>query len=322
MEDASVLPASANRARGAHTDDGHRLAQALTAARRGLVALERARTAAQAALGHHCDARDDLVASLTLPGSRPPSEEGSGTNRPDVDPDVWRLHVSFARSRDPRIRSALVAHYDPHTRSLARRFYRNREPLDDLVQVAREGLLVAIDRFDPRRSLPFPSFANPTIAGSLKRYYRDSGWGVRVPRRVHDLSKPARRTADHLAQVLGRSPTVREVADELAVGEEHVLEALAASEARFTASLDTPVGEGSGTLGSSLGSPDPALADVENRAALRSALRSLPSADRQLLERYFADGMTQAEIAKGLGVSQMQVSRLLASAIRRLRARM
>ena len=287
-----------------------------TDVRHALADLQRARAAARACVRRVQDARDDVVTELTLPAARPASL------RSDVERDTWRLHVAFARGRSDAVRTQLVHHYDANARQLARRFYRNREPLDDLVQVAREALLLALERFDPSRSLPFPSFANPTIAGSLKRYYRDSGWSVRVPRRVHDLSKPVRDMAETLSHKLGRAPTVRDVAAALAVGEEEVLEALAASEARYTASLDSPVGDGTGTLGGSLGGADPGMAQVENRAALRRALATLPLSDRDLLDLYFGEELTQSEIARRIGVSQMQVSRLLASAIRRLRSRM
>jgi RNA polymerase sigma-B factor len=268
--------------------------------------------------------RDDVVATLTLP-RRNPGRHWSmlGVDAPaDVDPETWRLHVAYARSREPALRAQLAAVYDPHARALARRFFRGREPLDDLVQVAREGLLLALDRFDPGRRLPFPSFANPTITGSLKRYYRDSGWGLRVPRRVHDLAKPTRLAADALGQELGRPPTVPELAAALSVSEDDVLEALAASDARFTSSLDAPAGDGGTTLAASLGAQDGRLAEVENRAALEAALTTLGERDRELLELYFGQEWTQSEIAARLGVSQMQISRLLASAVRRLRSHM
>jgi RNA polymerase sigma-B factor len=237
-----------------------------------------------------------------------------------TDPDTWLLHVRYARSRREDDRQRLVEHYHSHARTLARRFYRNWEPLDDLEQVALEGLLLALERFDPARGMPFLGFANPTIIGSLKRYYRDTGWAVRVPRRVHELSRPLRDAWEFLGQDLGRSPTASELADFLGLDLEVVADALSAESMRSTGSLDSATGDDSVRQESALGRYDNDLERVENRHALQQSLVLLTDADRELLRLYYEEGRTQSEIAALLGVSQMQVSRSLARVVRRLRS--
>jgi RNA polymerase sigma-B factor len=237
-----------------------------------------------------------------------------------MEPATWELHVRLAGG-DVGAREELVTRYEPHARALARRFYRHREPLEDLVQVAFEALLLALDRFDPDRRMPFLGFANPTIVGSLKRYYRDAGWAMRVPRRVHELTRPVREAADLLHQDLGRAPTPAEIADLLGVPEERVIEALDATSVRALASLDAPVSmEASSAVQRGLASSDPMLRSVENRTALLQLVELLEEDDRVLLDRYFGQGLSQQVIAELMGVSQMQVSRSLAKVLRRLRS--
>jgi RNA polymerase sigma-B factor len=239
---------------------------------------------------------------------------------PAMDPPTWALHVRLAGG-DLGARDELVVRYEGHARSLARRFYRHREPLDDLVQVALEALLLALDRFDPNRRMPFLGFANPTIVGSLKRYYRDAGWAMRVPRRVHELTKPVREAADLLHQELGRAPTPSEIAELLGVDVERVIEALDATSVRALASLDAPAtAEASSAVQRGLASSDPMLRSVENRTALLQLVELLERDDRRLLDRYFGRGLSQQQIAELMGVSQMQVSRSLAKVLRRLRS--
>jgi RNA polymerase sigma-B factor len=237
-----------------------------------------------------------------------------------MEPSTWLLHVRLAGG-DTGARAELVARYETHARALARRFYRHREPLEDLVQVALEALLLALDRFDPGRRMPFLGFANPTIVGSLKRYYRDAGWSVRVPRRVHELTRPVREAADMLHQDLGRPARPAEIAELLGVPEERVIEALDATSARSLASLDAPVtAEASSAVQRGLATNDPMLRSVENRTALLQVVALLEDEDRVLLDRYFGQSLSQQQIAELMGVSQMQVSRSLARVLRRLRS--
>jgi RNA polymerase sigma-B factor len=272
-----------------------------------------------AALAAACDR---LAGHLTVPREERGHHlrlQGS-IGSPAVEAELWLLHVRFARTRSEADRSTLVLQYEAHARALARRFYRNWEPLDDLEQVALEALLMALERFDPARGMPFLGFANPTIIGSLKRYYRDVGWAVRVPRRVHELSRPLRDAWEVLSQDLGRSPTMSELADLMGVDSGAVGDALSAESMRSTGSLEGASGEESGRLEHALGQHDSDLERVENRHALEQSLVLLSDDDRELLRLYYEDGRTQTEIAEIRGVSQMQVSRSLARVVGRLRS--
>ena len=231
------------------------------------------------------------------------------------------LHFRYAESRDPRVLTELTQHYRGYATALARRLHRNGEPLEDLVQVAMEALLLALQRFDPARSIPFVAFATPTIIGSLKRHYRDNGWAVRVPRRVHELVAPARQAADEIAAELGRPARVTEVAERLGVPVEPLLEAQEAAHARATSSLDVAVGPDQ-VRGDLIGAEDTGLMRAENRLALRQALDQLEGRERELLRLYYCEEMSQHAIGERFGVSQMQVSRWLHRAVRRLRGRM
>ena len=237
--------------------------------------------------------------------------------RPAVDLAEWTHHVAYADRRDPEALDSLVSRYGHFAAGAARRRYRHDEPLDDLVQVSHEALLQALRRFEPRRGIPFLAFAGPTVDGVLRRHFRDAGWALRVPRQVHELAGPHRDAVDLLGQDLGRPPTLPEVADFMGVPLRQ-LEALEqARRARATSSLDAPVREGENAR--ELGGHDRALAGADDRVALRRALSQLGDDDVRLLAWYYFEEQSQARIAERLGVSQMQVSRLLACAIQRLR---
>ncbi|MDQ6698075.1 MAG: sigma-70 family RNA polymerase sigma factor [Actinomycetota bacterium] len=264
------------------------------------------------------DDRDVAQAWRTVPRGEDASDAPSC---PTVDLQVWLLHVRYARRRQPAVRTELFEEYRDYAASLARRLHRDRESLDDLIQVAMEGLLLSIERFDPERGVPFPALATPTILGSLKRHYRDHGWSVRVPRQVHDIAAPARDAADRLTSRLGRYPTMSEVAVELGVAEETLLAAEGATRARAVSSLDAPVGEGE-RRHDLIGEADASMVAAENRMALRQAMQSLSARERTVLGMYYFEERPQSEIAGLYGVSQMQVSRWLTGAIRRLRGTM
>ena len=201
---------------------------------------------------------------------------------------------------------------------LARRFANRGEPHDDLVQVASLALIKAVDRFDPDRGTSFSSFAVTSIVGELKRHFRDRGWAVRAPRRIQELYLELGHHIDQLSQELGRAPTVAELAKASGTTEDAVLEALEAGRGYRTASLDAPDRDEQ-TLAESLGSDDPRFTHIEDRSVLATALRRLSPRDQRILQLRFVDGLTQSEIANRLGVSQMQVSRLLASSLQSLR---
>jgi RNA polymerase sigma-B factor len=227
----------------------------------------------------------------------------------------------FAESRDPALRDQLIEAHLGLAEYLARRFTNRGEPLDDLVQVASLGLVKAVERFDPSRGLEFTTFATPTIVGELKRHFRDKGWAVRVPRRVQELHLRVTRVIDDLALELGRSPTVQEIAVRAGTTEDEVIEAIDAGSAYRSASLDAGRSddeESPGLLGQ-LGGLDPELSRAERRAALGPLLSGLGEREQVMLYLRFYEGMTQSEIAKRLGISQMHVSRLLSRSLQTLR---
>jgi RNA polymerase sigma-B factor len=258
---------------------------------------------------------DRVEAQRTLP----PSDRAPGDDRADFD--QWLRHVTFARTRDQELLAQLVEDYRGYAAALAHRLHRDGESLDDLVQVAMEALLLSLQRFEPARSIPFMAFATPTIVGSLKRHYRDRGWALRVPRRVHDLVAPARKAADELAAEFGRPAMIDEIAERLGVEVETLLRAEEAAHARAAVSLDAVMGSGL-RRADSIGGEDGAMTGAENRLALRQALTHLDPEDQELLRLYFCEEWSQRAIGEHVGVSQMQVSRRISAAVRRLRARM
>jgi RNA polymerase sigma-B factor len=203
---------------------------------------------------------------------------------------------------------------------LARRFANRGEPLEDLVQVASLGLVKAADRFEPSRGVEFSTYATHTIVGELKRHFRDKAWSVRAPRRMQELYLRLGTAVAALSQELGRSPTIAELATELSVSEEEVLEALEAGNAYRSTSLDAPVGGQEGeALAGNLGENDPSLEDAERRATLSPLLAKLPPRERLIVYLRFFENLTQSEIAEHLGLSQMHVSRLLTKSVAELR---
>ena len=235
---------------------------------------------------------------------------------------LMRTFETFAETRNPALRDELIEAHLGLAEYLARRFANRGEPLDDLVQVASLGLVKAVERFDPARGLEFTTFATPTIVGELKRHFRDKGWAVRVPRRVQELHLRVTRVIDDLALELGRSPTVQEIAQRAGTTEDEVIEAIDAGSAYRSTSLDAGRSddeESPGLLGQ-LGELDPELSRAERRAALSPLLAELPEREQVMLYLRFYEGMTQSEIAKRLGISQMHVSRLLSRSLQALRS--
>src|SRR5581483_9484602 len=203
----------------------------------------------------------------------------------------------------------------------AARFRSRNEPMEDIVQVGTIGLIKAIDRFDPDRGVEFPTFAMPTVVGEIKRFFRDTSWSVRVPRRLQELRLALTKAGDELAQKLDRSPTVAELAASLGVSEEDVVEGLAVGNAYTASSLDsTPAEEdGEGPLAERLGYEDVALEGVEYRESLKPLLAKLPPRERRIIMLRFFANMTQSQIGEDVGISQMHVSRLLTRTLAQLR---
>ena len=218
-------------------------------------------------------------------------------------------------------RQRMVERYIPLADKLARRYRDTSEPIDDLVQVARLGLVKAVDRWDPGRGTAFSTFAVPTILGELRRHFRDRTWTSKPPRDLQDLYLPVHRVRQDLAPALGREPTARDVADRVGRTPEEVVEALAVGEAHSPASLDAPVGDDEAhSRIDTLADRRPEIACSEQRTALQQLGRSLSDRDREVVRLRFEEDLMQREIGDRIGVSQMQVSRILRNAIARLRA--
>ncbi len=223
-----------------------------------------------------------------------------------------------------QLRNDLVVAHLNLVRFLALKFANRGEPLDDLVQVGTVGLLKAIDRFELDRGVEFTTYATPTIVGEIKRYFRDKGWAVKVPRRLQELNLSVNRANEKMAVELGRSPTVAELAERLNATEEEILEAQELGQAYNLLSLDSEVsGEGekkSQTLADTVGMTDSGLEMLEDRANLERAFHVLTGRERVIIYLRFYESVSQTEIAKRLNVSQMHVSRLQAKALEKLRS--
>lgn len=220
---------------------------------------------------------------------------------------------------DPEAREELTRRFLPLAEYLARRFAGRGEAQDDLVQVASLGLLNAVDRFDLDRQVQFSTYAAVTIVGELKRHFRDKGWAIRVPRRLQEIALRINAELSDLSQELGRSPTVDELAERCEATSEEILEAMEASQAYSTSSLDTPTGDEGAAPIDMLGTDDPSIAVLEEWESIAPAVRDLPQRERMALYLRFFRGLTQSEIAREIGVSQMHVSRILAQTLRSLR---
>jgi RNA polymerase sigma-B factor len=225
----------------------------------------------------------------------------------------------FERRPDDAAREELVRRFLPLAEYLGRRFSGRGESQDDLLQVASLGLVNAIDRFDLSRDVQFSTYAAVTIVGELKRHFRDKGWAIRVPRRLQEVGLRVNAVLPELSQELGRSPTVDEIAARCDASAEEILEAMEASQAYSTSSLDAPAGEDAAAPIEVLGSEDQSLALLEEWATVAPAVRDLPQRERTVLYLRFFRGLTQSEIAREIGVSQMHVSRILAQTLRSLR---
>ena len=240
--------------------------------------------------------------------------------------DPRELLLSWHETRDPRARELLVRRFAPLARSLARRYAHTSEPFEDLMQVASLGLVKALERFDPEQGVAFASFAVPTILGELRRYFRDSSWGVHVPRDLQEQTLKVSRAQEQLCKEHGRAPTVGELAVFLELDTEQVLEALQAAQAYEALPLDAPAGgwsAGDGDEGITyldvLGAEDEHYELVELGATVATALKSLRPREQTIVRMRFLEELSQAEIGRRIGISQMQVSRLLRRSLEELR---
>jgi RNA polymerase sigma-B factor len=246
------------------------------------------------------------------------------TARPDRAHADRRLFIRYRDARDPVDRDVVVERFLPLARQLAARYQRPEEPFDDVFQVACFGLVKAVDRFDVERGVAFSSYAVPTITGEIKRHFRDRTWSVRVPRDLQELALRVDRVVAELTRQHGRQPAVEEVADAVDATAEEVLEAMQASSAYRATSLDSPRGSGDEepgeSLGDAVGVTDDGFDRAETRVLLHALLSGLTAREREVIRLRFEEDLTQAEIGARIGVSQMQVSRVLRQAIARLRS--
>jgi RNA polymerase sigma-B factor len=250
------------------------------------------------------------------------------TRRSEDEPNRARddraLFERYRREGDPAAREQLVQRFLPLARQLARRYQRADEPLDDLVQVASLGLIKAVDRFDLSRDIAFSSYAVPTILGELKRHFRDRTWAVRVPRDLQELALRVDRTVSDLSRETHRAPSVTEIAERVGASEEQVLDALQAASAYRATSFDAPRAGGDDeageTMGEGVGTDDDGFGLAEDRATLDRLMQAIGPREREVLRLRFVEDLTQAEIGERVGVSQMQISRLIRQSLALLRS--
>jgi RNA polymerase sigma-B factor len=234
-----------------------------------------------------------------------------------------QLFTAWQEDADQNARELLVNRFSPLARGLARRYDRSSEPFDDLLQVAMLGLLKAIDRFDPERGYAFASFAVPTILGEMRRYFRDCGWGVHVPRSLQERTLKVGEAQELLTRERGRAPSVIDLATYLELSVEEVNEALQTARVYDVMSLDAPRSSEDGesqSFGETVGQLDERYELIELDATLSSAFGEIPQRERAILHMRFVEELTQTQIAERIGISQMQVSRLLRRSLDTLRA--
>lgn len=238
--------------------------------------------------------------------------------------DKEKTHELFRRYKeegDVEAREKLVMSHMNLVRFLANKFKNRGEPLDDLIQVGYLGLLKAIDRFDPSRGLEFTTYATPTIMGEIKRHFRDKGWSVRVPRRLQELSAKVNQATDVLTTELQRSPKIEEIAEYLDASVDEVLEAMESSSAYSSVSLEGTGNNDNDDAPSVLdryATEDSALNFTDDRLIIEEALKGFSPREREVIDLRFLQGMTQIEIAEQLGISQVQVSRLLRRTLKKI----
>jgi RNA polymerase sigma-B factor len=241
--------------------------------------------------------------------------------------ELRELHRRYRETSDQaerdRIRARLVDNYRDFVYFLARKFANRGEPLDDIVQVGYLGLIKAIERFDPDLGYEFTTFATLTVAGEIKRYFRDKGTAIRFPRRLQELHQSVVRVNEQMKNELGREPTVGELAERLGVSPDDVTDAMDIGPAYVPVSLDQPIGTPDGqesrSIAEQIGGADPELDRVEMRDVLDRAMEHLTPRERAIMAMRFYEQMSQSEIAKRLGISQMHVSRLQRAALEQLR---
>ncbi len=268
------------------------------------------------------EAVEEILDQLEMPEIPPYDEVGPVDARAMSKTLFKRLETLDEGTHEfSYVRNTLVELNLALVKFAASRFRSRSEPMEDIVQVGTIGLIKAIDRFDLDRGVEFPTFAMPTIIGEIKRFFRDTSWSVRVPRRLQELRLDLAKAGDELAQSLDRAPTMEELAKRLSISIEEVVEGMAASNAYTASSLDAQPEEDDteGALADRIGYEDNGLEGIEYVESLKPLIAELPSRDRTILSLRFVANMTQSEIGEELGISQMHVSRLLSRTLNKLR---
>ena len=236
--------------------------------------------------------------------------------------DEKELLRRFARERSPELRDELVVRFMPLARRLAARYSGRAEPFEDLLQIALLGLVHSVDRYDPERGTAFSTFAVPTILGELRRHFRDRTWAIHMPRGLQETILEVEKAMEELPTRIGRAATVADVAERVGISEEKVLEALNASQTRYSRSFeDSPLTDDGESipLSDRIGELDGRLATIDDGVEVQDAVDHLSDREREVLRLRFVEDLTQREIAAKVGVSQMQISRILRATIDRLR---
>lgn len=235
------------------------------------------------------------------------------------------LFRRYKQEGDEEAREQLIENHLNLVRFLASKFKNRGEPMDDLIQVGSLGLIKAIDRFDPERGLEFTTFATPTIMGEIKRHFRDKGWSVRVPRRLQELSAKVNQATEDLTRELNRTPTVTEIAERLDASVDEVLEAMESSSAYSSVPLEgtSPgVDDDAPSVIDRFATEDADLAAIDDRMVIDEAIAGFSSREQEVVRMRFDEGLTQVEIAERLGISQVQVSRLLRRTLKRVQEKL
>lgn len=238
--------------------------------------------------------------------------------------DVSALFSEFAETRSPELRQRLIESHQHMISFFVKRFGGHSDISEDISQVATLGLINAVDRFDPERHVEFATFATITIMGEIKRFFRDKTWSINVPRRIKDLNIVINKTIERLSSELSHPPTYEEIAKSVGCAVEDIIEAHDALQSYHVVSLDkeinTESGEGSSTLSDMIGSVDRKIDNLSDRLSLQTALKQLKDDEKLVIYNRYFGGLSQAQIASTLGVSQMQVSRLQSTALNKLKS--
>lgn len=233
------------------------------------------------------------------------------------------LFLEYSRTKDTEIREHLIQKYLYIAEILSKKYTNRGIEYEDIYQVACLGLIYAVDRYNPEKGFEFSSFATPTIIGEIKKYFRDKGWSIRVPRRIQELSKKVNNAKVLLSQKLQKTPTVKDIAEFLNCSEEEILESMEASKVYTPQSLDTPYESESEdkemSLSSVIGEDDKNMLNLENRDFLLKTIDKLNELEKTIIKDRYINGKTQSQIAKEIGMSQMTISRLEKKIIEKFR---